>query len=71
MQLPIVAIAGYLLFAEPLDRWTALGAAVIFSANAYIAHTRGATCAPRGHQRAVEQPSLANRPLWERRKSRL
>ena len=38
MQLPLVAIAGWLLFQEPLDRWTALGAAVIFAANAYIAH---------------------------------
>lgn len=38
MQLPIVAFAGWLLFQEPLDRWTALGAGVIFVANAYIAH---------------------------------
>ena len=38
MQLPLVAIAGWLLFQEPLDRWTALGAGVIFAANAYIAH---------------------------------
>jgi drug/metabolite transporter (DMT)-like permease len=37
-QLPIVAVAGWLLFQEPLDRWTALGAGVIFAANAYIAH---------------------------------
>ncbi|NOT89503.1 MAG: DMT family transporter [Lysobacter sp.] len=52
MQLPIVAIAGWLLFQEPLDRWTALGAGVIFVANAYIAHResqlvrRDATHAP-------------------------
>ncbi len=52
MQLPLVAIAGWLLFQEPLDRWTALGAAVIFAANAYIAHReaqlarRDATHAP-------------------------
>jgi drug/metabolite transporter (DMT)-like permease len=38
MQLPVVAIAGWLLFREPLDRWTAIGAGVIFAANAYIAH---------------------------------
>lgn len=38
MQLPIVAVAGWLLFREPLDRWTAVGAAVIFAANAYMAH---------------------------------
>jgi drug/metabolite transporter (DMT)-like permease len=38
MQLPIVAVAGWLLFREPLDRWTAVGAWVIFAANAYMAH---------------------------------
>jgi drug/metabolite transporter (DMT)-like permease len=52
MQLPIVAVAGWLLFQEPLDRWTAVGAGVIFVANAYIAHResqlmrRDATHAP-------------------------
>jgi drug/metabolite transporter (DMT)-like permease len=38
MQLPVVAVFGYLLFDEQLDRWTILGAAIIFAANAYIAH---------------------------------
>ncbi len=38
MQLPVVAIFGYLLFDEAVDRWTALGAGIIFVANAYIAH---------------------------------
>lgn len=38
MQLPVVAIFGYLLFDENVDRWTALGAGIIFAANAYIAH---------------------------------
>ncbi|MDO5611024.1 MAG: DMT family transporter [Pseudomonadota bacterium] len=38
MQLPIVAIAGWLLFDENVDRWTLAGAAIIFGANAYIAH---------------------------------
>jgi drug/metabolite transporter (DMT)-like permease len=52
MQLPLVAIAGWLLFQETLDRWTVVGAAVIFAANAYIAHReaqlarRAATHAP-------------------------
>ena len=52
MQLPIVAVAGWLLFREPLDRWTAVGAGVIFAANAYMAHReaqlarRAATSAP-------------------------
>ena len=38
MQLPLVAVAGWLLFQEPVDRWTATGATIIFVANAYIAH---------------------------------
>ncbi|MCL1633977.1 DMT family transporter [Luteimonas sp. SX5] len=52
MQLPIVATAGWLLFGEGISRWTAIGAAVIFTANAYIAHReaqlarRAATSAP-------------------------
>jgi drug/metabolite transporter (DMT)-like permease len=52
MQLPLVAIAGWLLFDEGLSRWTALGAGIIFAANAYIAHReaqlarRAATTAP-------------------------
>lgn len=52
MQLPVVAIAGWLLFQETLDRWTLIGACVIFAANAYIAHRearlarRDATNAP-------------------------
>ncbi len=37
MQLPMVAIAGYFLFDETIGRWTVIGAAVIFAANAYIA----------------------------------
>jgi drug/metabolite transporter (DMT)-like permease len=52
MQLPVVAIAGYLLFDETISRWTVVGAAIIFAANAYIAHRevqlshRFATTAP-------------------------
>nr|WP_295374436.1 DMT family transporter [Pseudoxanthomonas sp.] len=38
MQLPVVAVFGWVLFDESLDRWTLLGAAIIFGANAYIAH---------------------------------
>lgn len=38
MQLPIVAVFGFFLFGEDLDRWTVLGAAIIFIANGYIAH---------------------------------
>ncbi|MEG3193329.1 DMT family transporter [Lysobacter sp. D1-1-M9] len=52
MQLPIVALLGFLLFDENVDRWTVIGAAVIFLANAYIAHReaqlarRAATASP-------------------------
>lgn len=52
MQLPIVALAGWLWFDEDVGRWTVAGAAIIFAANAYIAHReaqlarRAATTAP-------------------------
>jgi drug/metabolite transporter (DMT)-like permease len=38
MQLPLVAVLAWLLFDEQINRWTILGAAIIFIANAYIAH---------------------------------
>ncbi len=37
LQIIVVAIAGWLLFGEALDRWTVLGAAIIFGSNVYIA----------------------------------
>ena len=37
MQLPLVAALAWLLFDEEINRWTVLGAAIIFVANAYIA----------------------------------
>jgi len=52
MQLPLVAFAAWLLFGEDPSRWTVIGAAIIFIANAYIAHRevqlarRAATHAP-------------------------
>ena len=52
MQLPVVALAGWLLFGEGLDRWTVVGAVIILAANAYIAQRetqlarRAATSAP-------------------------
>ena len=58
MQLPLVAVFGYLLFGEALDRWTVLGAAIIFAANAYIAH-REAQLARRA---ATSAPSAAAKP---------
>ncbi|MGL6289814.1 MAG: DMT family transporter [Silanimonas sp.] len=38
MQVPIVAVLAWWLFDETVTAWTAAGAAIIFVANAYIAH---------------------------------
>ena len=58
MQLPLVAALAWLLFDERIDRWTVLGAAIIFAANAYIAH-REAVLARRA---ASEAPTSAAKP---------
>lgn len=57
LQVPIVAAAGYLLFEEYLDAWIVAGAAIIFFANAYIAH-REAQLA----RRAVTDPEISREP---------
>lgn len=52
MQLPLVALAAWLLFGEAPTQWTLAGAGIILLANAYIAHRevqlgrRAATSAP-------------------------
>ncbi len=58
MQLPIVAVFGWWLFDETLDRWTLLGASIILGANAYIAH-REAVLARRAQS---ESPTAAAKP---------
>lgn len=58
VQLVVVALFGYLLFDERLDRWTVIGAVIIFAANAYIAH-REAQLARRD---ASEAPVAAAKP---------
>ena len=58
VQLVVVALFGYLLFDERLDRWTVVGAVIIFAANAYIAH-REAQLARRD---ASEAPTAAAKP---------
>ncbi|GAB3354994.1 DMT family transporter [Lysobacter tyrosinilyticus] len=58
MQLLVVAVLGYLLFDEKLDRWTAVGAAIIFGANAYIAHRE----AKLARQHATTAPVEAAKP---------
>jgi len=58
MQLPLVVLFGWWLFGEPLDRWTLLGAGIIFGANAYIAR-REAMLARRAES---ESPTSAAKP---------
>jgi len=53
MQLPVVAVAGYLLFDESIGRWTLLGAAIIFAANFYIARREAQLT-----RRAVTDPDI-------------
>jgi len=57
MQLPLVAIAGYLWFGETLDRWTVLGAAIIVGTNAYITH-READLARRDEIRREQEEKM-------------
>jgi drug/metabolite transporter (DMT)-like permease len=57
LQVPLVAAAGYLLFDERLDLWIGTGAAIIFTANVYIAH-REAQLA----RRAVTDPDISSEP---------
>jgi drug/metabolite transporter (DMT)-like permease len=54
MQLPLVAVAGYLWFGESLDRWTVVGAAIIVGSNAYITH-READLARRAETRIAPE----------------
>jgi drug/metabolite transporter (DMT)-like permease len=53
VQVAIVAVYGYFLFGEVLDRWTLLGAGIIFASNIYIA--RRETLLAR---RAVTDPEI-------------
>ena len=62
LQLPIVALLGWLLFAEALDAWTIAGAAIILGANGYIAH-REAVIARRKRRQVTGATPAANKPL--------
>lgn len=53
VQLPIVAVLAWLLFDEAVTRYTVIGAAIIFGANAYIAHREA-----RLARRAVTDPEI-------------
>jgi len=58
MQLPLVAVFGVVLFGEALDRWTILGAGIIFAANAYLAHRETRLARREG----TASPSAAAKP---------
>ena len=58
MQLPLVALFGWWLFGESLDRWTVIGVGIILGSNAYIAH-REAVLARRA---ATQSPTAAAKP---------
>lgn len=53
VQLPIVAMLAWLLFGEAVDRYTAIGSAIIFAAIIYIAHRES-----RVRRRAVTDPAI-------------
>ena len=57
VQLPIVAVLAWMLFGEALDRWTAIGSAIIFGSNIYIAR-REAMIA----RRTVTDPEISAEP---------
>ena len=46
LQLPVVIVFGYFLFAERLDLWTGVGAAIIVGSNVYIAHREARLARP-------------------------
>lgn len=52
VQLVVVTIAGWLMFGEEVDRWTVLGAAIIFASTVYISH-REAVLARQNRSRAA------------------
>jgi drug/metabolite transporter (DMT)-like permease len=58
MQLPMVTVAAWLLFDEPVDRWTLVGATIIFTANLYIAQRE----AQLARQHATSAPVEAAKP---------
>lgn len=53
LQVLVVGVFGWWLFGETVDRWTVLGAAIIFAANAYIAQREA-----RLARRTVTDPAI-------------
>jgi drug/metabolite transporter (DMT)-like permease len=57
VQLPVVAILAWALFGEALDRWTAIGSAIIFGSNFYIARREALLARP-----TVTDPEISAEP---------
>ena len=53
LQVLVVGVFAYFLFGETVDRWTVLGAAIIFGSSVYIAHREA-----RLARRAVTDPEI-------------
>ena len=53
LQVLVVGAFAWFLFDEAVDRWTVLGAAIIFGSNAYIAHREA-----RLSRRTVTDPEI-------------
>lgn len=61
LQLPVVAMVAWILFGETVDRWTILGAGIIFAATAYIAHREAVLARPAVTDSDVGGDQMANR----------
>jgi drug/metabolite transporter (DMT)-like permease len=57
LQLPVVALAGWTLFDEPLDHYTALGAAIIIVSNVYIAQREARLARQKARVVVAAEPS--------------
>lgn len=53
IQVAIVSVYGYFLFGEVIDRWTLIGAGIVFASNVYIARRETALA-----RRAVTDPEI-------------
>ncbi|HRQ65055.1 MAG TPA: DMT family transporter [Xanthomonadaceae bacterium] len=61
LQLPVVAMVAWILFGETVDRWTIMGAGIIFAATAYIAHREAVLARPAVTDSDVGGDQMANR----------
>jgi drug/metabolite transporter (DMT)-like permease len=61
LQLPIVAFIAWMLFAEAIDIWTAVGAGIIFSSTIYIARREALL-----HRAKVTDPEIGSESMTNR-----